>query len=190
MKSLLGADHLAWDANQQQGAYEGKPVYDHNRHDTHSTLRATSIASTDFSTRRETQQHSSSDVLYGNPAGSYYETSASAYGTRTGARDQNYPSHYAASRPTSAAEARMNTNRGQGSSGVFESLQPDSPSRPTQSRYGQNPVPLSQAARQSQSSVPPENARSLAAFTSRKDVDTTAGMARGSAQEARSTRPW
>ena len=30
MKGLLGQDSLAWDTNNQQGAYAGRKVYDHN----------------------------------------------------------------------------------------------------------------------------------------------------------------
>lgn len=29
MKGLLGTGHLSWDADQQEGAYAGRPVYDH-----------------------------------------------------------------------------------------------------------------------------------------------------------------
>ena len=33
MKDLMGQGHTKWDVNQQQGAYQGKAVYDHNTKD-------------------------------------------------------------------------------------------------------------------------------------------------------------
>eukprot|EP01039_Chlorochromonas_danica_P009369 gene9369-10344_t len=70
MKNLLGTSHLSWDSDKQQGAYDGRPVYDH---------QDPSGGAYQSSTRGELYQRhlAKGQDSYAN---SSYETSSSNYG--------------------------------------------------------------------------------------------------------------
>jgi hypothetical protein len=86
MKALMGSAHLAWDADRQQGAYEGKPVYDHLRDN------GTGMGMGYRGEAYQRHQHSLQDAY----SKSSYETTSSGYGNKqmqnTGYRgyDENY----------------------------------------------------------------------------------------------------
>lgn len=194
MKSILGTDHLSWDADQQQGAYYGQPVYDHSAADPFAANRSKGGRMGDFTD---------------NSYQSTYETTSGGYGgspPRNSKRNDYDYDDYSQPKPQSSqAEARANSSRGNASFGVAGSLQPDigggnmGSSRRTDYAYAEasSSYPLSkmrgednqvrtthrdmrdQYSVDSSAAYPPENSRSLAASLSR----------RGSA-DSKSTRPW
>ncbi|RYY87901.1 hypothetical protein EON63_03295 [archaeon] len=67
MKALLGADNLAWEADKQQGVFQGRPVYDHNTADPYA--------------RNQASNRGSSMGMYTNSDfHSTYETTSGGYG--------------------------------------------------------------------------------------------------------------
>jgi hypothetical protein len=133
MKAILGTDHLSWDADQQQGAYGGRPVYDHNR---------------DMPGSHRPPQTSSNMGAYTDSSfHNTYETTSGGYGSRgsSGAAPRSlgsavgYGGYESSSASAySASEGRMNASRGTASSGMADSLQSDSSAR---GRYSSAPTP-------------------------------------------------
>lgn len=111
MKSLLGTSHLSWDENRQQGAYQGRPVFDHNRDNGAQRSGA-------YQRHRAMEQDS-----YSN---STYETTASNYGHNQPksinmAAPRGYDENY-----QNNADSRRSYGQGKASSGVADALRDDS----------------------------------------------------------------